>query len=216
MIRTTKFRSFRAVPTSARTRAAMSSPTVASQSASVRPSALEFLRAERFTDSGVHLLEGRTTVVGNVITFSSPDTRQAMFDVDGADLSTATSIVFAVPASATVLVNVSGNVVSFGAGGTVNQTVANNRQLIWSFTEAASLTFREVEVQGTVLAPFATVEVSNAAFRNHLIAGELRPVAGLGTGAITIGTDGRFARMPGLQPEVIARETARLISRRPA
>ena len=107
-----------------------------------------------------------------------------VFSLSGAMLSSAWGVVIDAPAGSTVLVNVSGVADTFRYMGIQFQDLNNdgtgltNRQnVIYNFYEATSLELNGISVQGSILAPKATVNFSNGNVEGNLIAGNL-----IGTG----------------------------------
>ncbi len=82
-----------------------------------------------------------------------------VFDVDGDVLSAVTSMSVNVPNGSVVLVNVSGNNIDWNGGLTVNGTAVTN--VLYNFYEAHTLYIHNIDVLGSVLAPYADLELTS-------------------------------------------------------
>ncbi len=100
-----------------------------------------------------------------------------VFDVPGSDLSTANGVTVGAPAGSMVLINVSGTGDSFPSTG-VTLVGVDRQDILWNFSEAASLTVQGtsvegISVEGSVLAPYAAVSFSNGNIEGTLVAAAL-------------------------------------------
>jgi choice-of-anchor A domain-containing protein len=94
-----------------------------------------------------------------------------VFDVNGSDLSSAYGINITAPPGSTVLVNVSGTSDAWGGGVSINGVSEND--VIYNFYQATSLNIAGVGIDGSLLAPSATVAFNNGHIDGSLIAGNL-------------------------------------------
>lgn len=107
-----------------------------------------------------------------------------VFSLTGAMLSSSWGVVIDAPAGSTVLINVSGVADTFRYMGIQFQDLnsdgtglTNRQNVIYNFYEATSLELNGISVQGSILAPKATVNFNNGNVEGNLIAGNL-----IGTG----------------------------------
>lgn len=89
------------------------------------------------------------------------------FSLNGADLSSANNVVIDVPNGAVVLVNVNGQTVSWTGGFTVKGTAINN--VLYNFYEATSISIKEINVTGSILAPLAHVNFTTGVQNGQMI-----------------------------------------------
>lgn len=75
------------------------------------------------------------------------------------------------PAGSTVIINVTGPQPALGFAVTLNGT--DSSHVLWHFPQATSMTMKNIEMLGTVLAPAATVTFSNGGMSGQLIAQSL-------------------------------------------
>jgi choice-of-anchor A domain-containing protein len=88
-----------------------------------------------------------------------------VFNVDGSQLG---AVTIDVPLTSTVVVNVSGKVISWpGAKMTLPGPIRDNddyefsTHVVWNMYEATSLTIGGIALQGSILAPYATIEAAS-------------------------------------------------------
>jgi choice-of-anchor A domain-containing protein len=103
-----------------------------------------------------------------------------IFTLSGAQLSSSWGVTIDAPAGSTVLVNVTGTTdvmqymgMNFQDLNNDGSGLASRQNVIYNFYEATSLTLRGIGVQGSILAPKATVDFSNGNIDGQLIAGNL-------------------------------------------
>ncbi len=100
-----------------------------------------------------------------VLTGSNPDLN--IFEVNGDDLSSATGLTINAPEGSTVLVNISGENISWsGDNDLVN---VNQTMVLYNFYEADTLTLSGIAVKGSILAPFAFVDFVSGQLNGNLI-----------------------------------------------
>ena len=124
----------------------------------------------------VALLTGTAAVADGQgkLTMSGSDPVINVFTMTGASLTQSRSLVFNVPDTATVVVNVSGTQASFtngqsfwGAEAMVDHARAG--QIIYNFPQATSVSTNGFSPQGTLLAPRATLSHQNATLNGQAI-----------------------------------------------
>jgi choice-of-anchor A domain-containing protein len=104
---------------------------------------------------------GTVTSTSSKLTLTGTDKKLNVFNITAAQLSAVTETDVNFPAGSAVVVNVSGTDVVW-AGGAVclNGQCGDSDQatnVLWNFPEAATLTFYGIAIEGSVLAPFATL-----------------------------------------------------------
>ncbi|MGE5621137.1 MAG: SdrD B-like domain-containing protein [archaeon] len=99
---------------------------------------------------------GTTVFQWGGLTLSGSDPQLNVFNVSGSDLSAANNFVINVPNGSVVVVNISGQNVTWGGGMTVNGAAANN--VIYNFYQALTLKIQGIDLKGTVLAPLAALD----------------------------------------------------------
>ena len=131
----------------------------------------------RYSDALALLETTGTVAVGNgMVTLVGTDPDLNVFNIDGAELTNANAFSIQVPDTSTVLVNISGTDVSMmnmgfevqggmcrGAGGTMCHNV------LFNFYEAETLTLDGIGVQGSVLAPHASLSFSSGNIDGQVI-----------------------------------------------
>jgi len=105
------------------------------------------------------------------LTLSASSDSLNVFFVDGKDFSSSNNIEISAPAGATVLVNISGDSLSWQGGLTLKGT--NQTKVIYNFFEATYLKISGIEIKGSLLAPFAFVEFSSGVAYGNFIAYDL-------------------------------------------
>ncbi len=95
-----------------------------------------------------------------------------VFTVRAADLAAASTIAVRVPAGSTVLVNVSGEDVSLENLG-FDLAGLGADKILYNFPAAKHLLLRGVGIQGSILAPWASIDFQNGAIKGTLIATSL-------------------------------------------
>ena len=106
---------------------------------------------------------GTTSFTGNAathtmggLTLTGTNSHQDIFHVNGADLALANSLVINAVAGETVVIDINGSVDQMVAFG-INLNNIDNHHVIYNFSNATNLTFNNIAVEGTVLAPFADI-----------------------------------------------------------
>lgn len=128
---------------------------------STHPLPVDFAQAEIELKALSSLLStkqvtGTTTLEGNFnLILEGNEPILNVFEIDGNDLSERTSLEINVPNGSVVLVNVNRTNVSWTGGVVVNGTAIGN--VIYNFYQAKKLKISGIDVQGTILAPKASV-----------------------------------------------------------
>lgn len=97
-----------------------------------------------------------------------------VFNVLGSDMSAAAhhSLNITAPAGSTVVVNVDGTVNNFESMG-IFLTGVDRQHVLYNFHQATSLLVDAISVEGTILAPYASVNFNNGQINGTLIANHL-------------------------------------------
>ena len=93
-----------------------------------------------------------------------------IFHVSASDLSHATGLVINAPSTATVIIDVDGTTASILNAGFSLEGGIGADHVLYNFDGATSLTLSGVGVEGTILAPWASVSFNNGAVNGSLIA----------------------------------------------
>lgn len=113
-----------------------------------------------------------TTVSSGAISLTGTDPGVDVFAISSADLGGATALTICIPAGATAIVNIAGDVVSApGLQTTLNGPYAQH--VLYNLAHATNLATDGVVLQGTLLAPRAAVAVSNGQISGGLIGASL-------------------------------------------
>lgn len=122
------------------------------------------------------LAETGTTVFkyGLILTATDPNATFVTFNVTGEQMAAAKNygLTINAPKGATVVVNVSGAATSMESMGITLKGV-DKQHVLYNFSEATSLTISSIGVQGTILAPLATVKFNNGNIDGTLIVNNL-------------------------------------------
>lgn len=125
------------------------------------PSPVDFVaetaRLEWLTTDLASLAPNGTVYVppwGNQFTLTGTNSSLNVFDISGAALATTNTFTINLTPGSVALINVSGTADSFSnAGITINGGTASN--VLWNFSQATTLSFSGISMQGSVLAPNA-------------------------------------------------------------
>ncbi|MGE5621136.1 MAG: SdrD B-like domain-containing protein [archaeon] len=99
---------------------------------------------------------GTALMQWGTLTLTGTDPHLNVFAVSGTDLSAANNVVINAPNGSVVLVNISGQNVSWMGGLTVYGTAISN--VIYNFYQAQTLKIQGIDIRGTVLAPMAALD----------------------------------------------------------
>jgi choice-of-anchor A domain-containing protein len=106
------------------------------------------------------------------ITLTGTSSTLNVFNLSGADLATCVGLTINAPSGSTVLVNVDGTLAQLSSFGiTLNGVTASS--VLYNYYQATSLTVSGIGVQGSILAPLASVDFSSGQINGTLIAGSL-------------------------------------------
>jgi len=119
---------------------------------------------------------GTTTFRYGVLTLTGTDATRDVFTVSGDDLNTANSLHVRVPSGATVLVNVTGTTIRMANMG-IDLGGSDRGHALYNFPDATSLTLSGIGVEGSILAPRASLS-----FPNGVITGTLVVASSIGPG----------------------------------
>lgn len=123
----------------------------------------------------VTYLWGGTTLAGSNSSYN-------VFNVDGAKLLASNSLTINAPAGSTVVVNVSGASAGMRYAGITLNGVDSTR-VLYNFYQATTLSFTGVGVNGTVLAPWATLTGSGGSANGPVIVAAANGTSGFGYGS---------------------------------
>jgi choice-of-anchor A domain-containing protein len=108
------------------------------------------------------------------LTAAGPPASLYVFNVTGAELANAAGhgLSITAPAGSTVVVNVAGAASALASMG-ITLNGVDRQHVLYNFFEAQNLTINAISVEGTVLAPLATVNFVNGQINGTLIANHL-------------------------------------------
>jgi choice-of-anchor A domain-containing protein/uncharacterized repeat protein (TIGR01451 family) len=105
------------------------------------------------------------------ITLTGTDPLLNVFSIPGADISAANNIEINAPSGSVVLVNISGNNISWMGGLTVNGT--DFTHVLYNFTESGQLNIHGIDIKGSILAPYTDVNFQAGVQHGQMIAKSL-------------------------------------------
>jgi choice-of-anchor A domain-containing protein/uncharacterized repeat protein (TIGR01451 family) len=120
------------------------------------------------TTLGAYDTNGTAVYQWTALTLTGTDPYLNVFKVNGSELSSATSIEINAPNGSAVLVNVYGNNIDWNGGLEVYGTTINN--VLYNFYESTVLKIDNIEVRGSILAPFADVTFESGVQNGQMIA----------------------------------------------
>ncbi|MBI1813262.1 choice-of-anchor A family protein [Candidatus Peregrinibacteria bacterium] len=110
---------------------------------------------------GAKAVNGTTSVTSwKSITLNGTDPLTNVFALRGSDLGAATSLTINAPAGSKVIVNIDGTADQMKNFETTI-TGTDRRHVLYNFTQATSLQTSSIAVEGTILAPWATLDTEN-------------------------------------------------------
>jgi len=109
---------------------------------------------------------------GTVLDFVGTDPSRNVFSVSGAALVAADQLNFSVPATSTVIVNVTGSAAAFDTA-SIQLGALTPGHLLWNFPQATTLRVTSAGAKGTLLAVNAAVTMSSASLDGVLLAASL-------------------------------------------
>jgi|GEM_PF-1305073 len=115
-----------------------------------------------------YTVSGTTTFEWGGLKLTGNDPFLNVFNVKGSDLNSANDFQISVPNGSVVLVNIDGTNVSWSGGLVVNGTAISN--VLFNFPQAISLTISGIDIRGTILAPFASLNFSSGVINGQVIA----------------------------------------------
>ncbi len=111
---------------------------------------------------------GTTTFQWGGLVLSGTDPFLNIFFVDGNDLSAANNMSINVPSGSVVLVNINRNNLSWSGGLSITGTTKGN--VLFNFYKAKNLAIHNIDIRGSVLAPFAKVNFSTGVINGQMVA----------------------------------------------
>ncbi len=117
---------------------------------------------------------GTTTLLWGGLILEGSDPLLNVFDVNGADLSSANNFQIIVPNGSVVLVNINGDDINWSGGLTVSGTSLGN--VLYNFKQAANLTIQGIDVRGSILAPKAHVNFVSGVQNGQMICKSLEGI----------------------------------------
>jgi choice-of-anchor A domain-containing protein/uncharacterized repeat protein (TIGR01451 family) len=115
-----------------------------------------------------YTVSGTTTFEWGGLKLTGNDPFLNVFNVKGSDLNSANDFQISVPNGAVVLVNIDGTNVTWSGGLVVNGTAISN--VLFNFPKAISLTISGIDIRGTILAPFASLNFASGVINGQVIA----------------------------------------------
>ncbi len=125
-----------------------------------------YLENLSITLSGYYV-NGITSFQFSGLTLTGTDPHLNVFKVKGSDLSIATSFAINVPNGSAVLVNIDGTNISWSGGLEVFGTAINN--VLYNFYQTNTLKIKNIDVRGSILAPFADVNFETGVQNGQMI-----------------------------------------------
>jgi len=135
-------------------------------------SAAAYLKQESTYLAGLDA-NGTTSVAWGGITLEGKDAELNIFSLSGAVLSKANGFTIEAPSSSTIVVNIDGDADSMKNFGFTLKGGLDASRILYNFSDATKLTLSGISVQGSVLAPFASVTFNNGQLNGNLIASSL-------------------------------------------
>ncbi len=125
-----------------------------------KDSVIDFTAAKAYlqnlsTQLSGYAVNGTTTFEWGTVKMTCNSPYLNVFNVNGSDLNSANTVQIDVPNGSAVLVNITGTSINWHGGLSVNGTVMNN--VLYNFPQATSLGISGINVTGSVLAPFASL-----------------------------------------------------------
>ena len=117
---------------------------------------------------------GTTTISpsGTIFTFTGTDPSRNIFSVAGAGLAAGDQFNFSVPATSTVIVNVTGTTAAFDTA-SINLGSLTPGHLVWNFPQSTTLRVTSAGFKGTLLGVNAAATMSSASLDGVLLAGSI-------------------------------------------
>lgn len=130
------------------------------------PAARSYLKGLSNTLFG-YAANGSTTMEWGGLKLEGTNPLLNVFNVDGSDLSSANNVSISVPNGSVVLVNISGDNISWSGGLTVIGTSIGN--VLYNFKQAQNITIQGIDVRGSILAPKAHVNFTAGVQNGQMI-----------------------------------------------
>jgi choice-of-anchor A domain-containing protein/uncharacterized repeat protein (TIGR01451 family)/TQXA domain-containing protein len=126
-------------------------------------SALEGLSASL----AAYTVNGTTTFQWGGLKLTGTNPTLNIFKVNGSDLSSANDFQVTVPTGSVALINITGTNVSWSGGLEVHGTAITN--VLYNFYQATDLTIADIDVRGSILAPFAALNYNSGVINGQVI-----------------------------------------------
>ncbi|MCU7494168.1 MAG: choice-of-anchor A family protein, partial [Ignavibacteria bacterium] len=114
-----------------------------------------------------YAINGNTKFEWGGLFLSGTDPFLNVFSIDGSNLSQANNFQIDVPNGSVVLINISGQNLSWTGGLTVNGTSISN--VLYNFYQATDLSIKGIDIKGSVLAPWANVNFISGVENGQMI-----------------------------------------------
>jgi choice-of-anchor A domain-containing protein/uncharacterized repeat protein (TIGR01451 family) len=133
---------------------------------------IDFNAAEAYLNNlssalSAYAVNGTTTFQWGGLTLTGTDPFLNVFQVSGANLSSANNMSITVPNGSVVLVNIDGAAINWTGGLTVNGTAIGN--VLYNFYQATSMTIQGIDIRGSVLAPKANINFVAGVINGQMI-----------------------------------------------
>lgn len=115
-------------------------------------------------------VNGSQSLAYGALTMRSTNATRAVFSISATDLQAAQQVVFNVPATATVVVNVTGAAYSSATYPTSSMSGVDPTRLVWNFQLATRVQVGpSIQWLGTVLAPHAAIQFTNGQLLGQVV-----------------------------------------------
>lgn len=115
-----------------------------------------------------YTVNGTTEFAWGGLTLTGTNPLLNVFNVAGADVTSANNMSISVPNGAVVLINILGDKVTWHGGLTVTGTAINN--VLYNFPQASVVSVSGIDVQGSILAPYAEFDYPAGVINGQVIA----------------------------------------------
>jgi choice-of-anchor A domain-containing protein/uncharacterized repeat protein (TIGR01451 family) len=115
-----------------------------------------------------YTVNGTTEFAWGGLTLTGTNPLLNVFNVAGSDVTSANNMSISVPNGAVVLINILGDKVTWHGGLTVTGTAINN--VLYNFPQASVVSVSGIDVQGSVLAPYAEFDYPAGVINGQVVA----------------------------------------------
>ena len=123
------------------------------------------------TTLSTYSVNGTTKLEYSQLTFTGSDPHLNVFYVNATDLDKATSDSIIVPNGSSVLININGDNFTWSGGLEIAGTAINN--VLFNFYNASSFKIQNIDVRGSILAPFAGINFESGVQNGQMIANSI-------------------------------------------